>query len=72
MNLPKKKKNPDEFWCMCDNEAYPFGSCGKNCKYYEPRNGKNGICKYHGYVYIRTKKFTLNINGKLKEIKGND
>lgn len=72
VQLAEKEKHPDVFWCKRYNEAYPIGCkdcCGKVCKHYEPRNGKNGICKNYGYIYIGTKEFTLNINGELKEIK---
>ena len=69
VELAEKEKHPDEFWCMCDNEAYPFGCgiCGKGCINYEPRNGKSGICRHRGYTYIPTKEYILNINGELKE-----
>jgi len=30
--------------------------CGKECEYYKPRNGKNGRCRYSGYVYEQTDK----------------
>ncbi len=36
----EKEKHPDEFWCMCDSEAYPIGCkdcCGKVCKHYEDK-----------------------------------
>lgn len=71
VELAEKEKHPDEFWCICDSEAYPLGGgiCGNECINYEPRNGKSGICRNHGYTYIGTKQYTLNINGELKEIK---
>lgn len=37
-------------------------SCGKQCKQYEPNNGKNGRCKHYGYCYTPTdKKIILKI-----------
>lgn len=39
--------------------------CGKECKHYEPRNGKSGCCKEYGYCYLPDQEYTLNINGKL-------
>ena len=32
------------------------GTCGKMCDKYMPRNGKSGICKYHGFVFEQTDK----------------
>lgn len=29
-------------------------ACGKGCEYYQPRNGKNGICRHWGYLYEPT------------------
>lgn len=29
-------------------------ACGKVCQSYDPNNGKNGRCKYYGYVYEQT------------------
>jgi hypothetical protein len=37
------------FWCrqylFCGDDSRD--SCGKQCKAYVPRNGKNGCCKYY-------------------------
>lgn len=33
--------------------------CGRECIYYEPRNGKNGRCRLSGPVYEQGKKITL-------------
>ena len=30
--------------------------CGRTCKYYEPRNGKNGRCRFSSFLYIKTDK----------------
>ena len=41
------------FWCKLYQEAGFTGDsgCGTNCPDYQPRNGKNGRCKYSGYCY---------------------
>ena len=44
--------------------------CGKLCKKYNPRNGKNGRCKFSNNTYeMSDAKYILNKNGKLKVIK---
>ena len=43
--------------------------CGKNdCKFYSPRNGKNGCCKNLGFCYEPEREFILHSNGKLETI----
>jgi hypothetical protein len=40
------------FWCDEFQEVGERGqSCGKQCKRYKPRNGKNGRCKHHKNSY---------------------
>jgi len=34
-------------------------SCGKQCDKYNPRNGKNGICKHHRNTYSHGEKIIL-------------
>ena len=54
----------DQFWCkqyatvgQKDNKT-----CGKVCKKYAPRNGKNGCCKHYSTkVFGHGKKVTLNL-----------
>ena len=39
-------------------------NCGKDCKEYKPRNGKNGRCCFSGYCYTTgSRKFKLKKNG---------
>ena len=43
------------FWCnklelCCDDIE---GTCGKWCKDYTPKNGKNGCCKYYSKIFHR-------------------
>ena len=52
------------FWCKkysaIGTNDYSSDGCGKHCKYYTPRNGKSGCCKYHStQLYEHGKKVTL-------------
>ena len=51
----------DWFYCKFHQGIGTVGeSCGKNeCENYKPNNGKNGRCKYYGYVYTPTNKTRL-------------
>jgi hypothetical protein len=52
------------FWCRHHSVACEKNSdtCGvDNCADYEPRNGKNGICRHNGYCYTPIKKVTLKL-----------
>lgn len=48
---------PDKFekefiWCIKTGEAGDRERCTKkHCNGYEPRNGKNGVCKHRGNLY---------------------
>ncbi len=35
------------------------GGCGKSCNKYNPRNGKNGRCRYSRNTYSRTDKMLI-------------
>ena len=41
------KGNVDGWWCIQIGEGMfeTSESCGRECVYYDPRNGKNGMCK---------------------------
>jgi hypothetical protein len=41
----------DLFYCKHFGEVGEKGLCGKQCPYYEPRNGKSGCCKHVGNMY---------------------
>ncbi len=51
------------FWCTEHGEMTErrYGWCGKECKEYNPRNGKSGRCKHNAYMREGT--------GKSKTIK---
>lgn len=49
-------RNTDMFWCEVKGAPGEKGYCGKQCRYYKPRNGKNGICKHNFPVYEKTNK----------------
>jgi hypothetical protein len=57
----KQMNNSGYFWCTEFLEMGEVGeSCGKICKKYIPRNGKNGRCRFSNNVYESTdKKITL-------------
>lgn len=52
----KKEDGTGYFFCKHHLEIGASGeSCGNNwCENYDPNNGKNGRCKYYGYVYEQT------------------
>lgn len=48
------------FYCSKIGDAGEVGEgCGKFCKDYKPRNGKNGRCVHSGYCYDKTDKFEI-------------
>ena len=55
------------FYCSELDEIGESGEgCGKECKYYNPRNGKNGRCRFHKNTYSETEKIkVLKLNTKL-------
>jgi len=63
--LPEKLKGI--FWCTChafcgdDSKE----TCGKQCKQYAPRNGKNGCCKsYTTKLFTHGDKVTIKLTDK--------
>ena len=62
--LAQRETGTSYFWCKehgvaCEKDS---DTCGvNNCEQYEPRNGKNGICKHNGYCYTPIKKVTLKL-----------
>ena len=57
-----KYKSSDVFWCrtecFCGDDSKD--TCGKQCRNYEPRNGKSGCCKsYTKTLYMHGEKVTL-------------
>lgn len=49
------------FFCKQESAIGEKGECGKGCINYIPRNGKSGICKYHGGLYEAGKEVTIKI-----------
>jgi hypothetical protein len=49
----------DYFFCQKYGELGDTGNCGKECKNYEPRNGKSGCCKHHTHCNEQGEKVTL-------------
>lgn len=49
-------------YCTQYGEVGEVGQgCGKTCKYYEPRNGKNGRCRFSGYCYSHGEKVLIKL-----------
>ena len=65
----------DLFYCKKNREVYDkndqWGSCGKTCGFYTPKNGKSGCCKYRrkADTYTEGTEYILNVDGTLEEIK---
>lgn len=57
----KRDVGSDYFFCRDAWEIGEKGDCGKMCSSYEPRNGKNGICKHNGPVYELGDKISLKL-----------
>jgi hypothetical protein len=55
----KKIQYCDQMFCRYNYEVGEKGECGKKCETYEPRNGKSGICKHYGYLYVPFKKVKI-------------
>lgn len=54
------------FWCTEVGEGFESSEdqCGMACDFYEPRNGKNGICKHH--------RSPMDLNGQRVVIRRNE
>ena len=49
----KRVTGEGHFFCKKYQEVGEVGEgCGKTCKDYKPRNGKNGRCVHSGYCYV--------------------
>jgi hypothetical protein len=47
LTLAEKEKDSDFFLCKKVMDVGEKGNCGKICDFYDPRNGKSGICKHY-------------------------
>jgi len=66
------KRDPDTSYFFC-KEFQMVGetndTCGRTCGKYEPKNGKNGVCRHYGYCYEDTYiQYILFDTGKKKRI----
>lgn len=53
----------DFFYCKEYSEIGTVGEgCGKECKDYQPRNGKNGRCKKSINCYEQNEKILIKLN----------
>jgi len=67
--LAKREIQSHYFFCKHFQECGERGECGKHCEAYNPRNGKNGVCKHFGYTYEQTDQcFTLRIDKLLNTV----
>ena len=71
VELQKREIRGEMSWCIEHGEfVVTCEDCGRICKYYDPRNGKNGCCKYVRQGFIGTGKFyNVHPDGKVEEIK---
>lgn len=58
-----REYNSDFFYCkqfgeVCAKHSF---TCSKECKEYTPKNGKNGCCKYVGYLYVKGEELIISI-----------
>ena len=60
----KKVVGSNYFFCKDSFEVGEKGNCGKSCRAYKSRNGKNGICKHNRPIYEFGKK--VKFSKKLK------
>jgi len=50
-------------WCMEMTMPVPQPECKKSfCSYYDPLNGKNGVCSFRGKLYTKGKKVKFEVN----------
>ena len=59
------------FWCSKWNEVGERGDgdCGAECQYYQPRNGKNGICLHWRHSFVETGRMVIRIDDQWYEKK---
>jgi hypothetical protein len=48
-------------WCKAADDFGEKGECGKICYFYNPRNGKSGMCKEQGRFYEPDKKVKFQV-----------
>lgn len=68
-----KSKKSGMRWCEKECKFIEYsGFCGKfECDDYQPRNGKNGICKHLSWGLVETgRKFKITGDYKYKKISG--
>jgi len=61
-----KMNTTNYFFCAANMEAGESGpgTCGVQCSDYEPRNGKNGRCRFHKHCYEPDLNDTITIADK--------
>jgi hypothetical protein len=49
------------FWCRAVEAAGEDGSCGIQCKYYEPKNGRSGMCRHKSGFHMPGEKVIIKV-----------
>ena len=62
--IEMKRDIGGEMWC-CEHDYFPDQwDCGRECKDYNPCNGRNGRCRYLKHGFIETnRRFVLDKQG---------
>jgi len=67
-----RELDADCFFCKASGEVGTKEEtiCGRLCEDYEPRNRKNGCCRFRGFCYVTgEKRFILKNNGEISPIR---
>ena len=63
--VPVKISISEYIYCKEYGEVGERSVCGKECRYYTPRNRKNGMCKHRGRLFDHGEEIILKVkNGK--------
>ena len=63
--LEMKRDIGGEMFCREEKEFVDNESCGNDCEYYDPCNGKSGRCRSLGNGFIETGKKYVLTDGKI-------
>lgn len=75
VHLAVPDKSKDYFYCRAKGESFltimdnGLNSCGKECDEYEPKNGKNGICRYKTYCHKKSNDKYIIKDGRAVKLK---
>ena len=57
----KLETSSEYMYCKVEGDIGEKGYCGKDCKWYEARNGISGNCKFNRGVYEHGKKVLIKV-----------